>query len=130
MASYENARHISILSGEDLTGDIYKFGVVDNTGRVVVNTTAQGVVDCIINDEVDAAGLVVKCQVPDGGRAKVLAGGVIAAGGLVASSNAGLAVALGAANGNVAVGRYLGSSACASGDVIEIQFVHKGQVNA
>lgn len=129
MSVSESARALSFLAGEDLTGDIYKFGVIDNTGRLVVNTTAQGSVDAIIGSE-GITGEVVQGVVPDGGRAKVRAGGVIAVGGRVASDNAGLAIALGASNGNVAVGRYLGTVAAASGDIVEIQFVHKGQVNA
>lgn len=130
MSGYNTARQMSAVSGEDLTGDLFKFCVFNNVGRVVVNTTAQGVVDGIIAEEVNAAGLATAVILPDGGIALVKAGGVITPGGLVASDNAGLAIALGAANGNIAVGRYIGSANAASGDVIEIQFVHKGQVNA
>lgn len=129
MGVHESVRSISLIAGEDLTGDIFKFGVIDNTARLVVNTTAQGVVDAIIGSE-GVTGEVVAAVVPDGGRAQVLMGGVVQPGGLVASNNAGRAIALGASNGNVAVGRYVGTVASADGDVGEIQFVHKGQVNA
>ena len=123
-------RNVSVIAGEDLTGDLYKFCVIDNTGRIVVNTTAQGIVDGIVAEEVSAAGRVTSMIIPDGAIAEVLAGGTITPGQIVASDNQGRAIARGASNGDIGVGRYMGTANAASGDVIEIQFCHKGQVNA
>lgn len=68
------------------------FLVASGTGTVTVNTTAKG--DCVgvfaVQNDVPSGG---KCAVIVGGRVEVQAGGTIAKGGLVASNNAGKAVA-------------------------------------
>ena len=86
-----------------------------STGVVAVNTTAKG--DCVgVLDEQGAVASGGLACVVVSGRVDVQAGGTIVKGGLVASNNAGKAVAF--ADG-YAVGRAL--TAGASGGVVKVQ---------
>lgn len=120
MGGVNNIRTVPMLAGEDLSGDLYKFCVINNTGRVVVNTTAQGSVDGIISEEVDAAGKETSMVLPDGGIAYIKLAATLAAGALVASDNAGLAVAAGSTAGNIAWGRL--KQGGDAGDIVQMSF--------
>lgn len=123
MAGTNQAQAIPVVSGEDLTGDLYKFAVINSSGQMVVNTTAQGAVDGIVNEEVDAAGKGTSMLIPNGGRAKILLGATLAAGALVASGSDGRAVAAGATAGNKAVGRLMAGGD--AGEVVDMLFAFK-----
>jgi len=123
MATNENSRQVTRIAGEALTR--YRFVRSGALGRVlhtaiVVNQFVDGIVaeDSILT--ADNVGIVV----PDGGTAKVQAGGVITAGANVTTNASGQAVA--AASTNAIVGTYIGSVSSAANDIIEIQFAHKG----
>lgn len=120
MATSEACRSISMEAGEDLTGGLYKFGKVNSSGQIVVNDTAGGVVAGIIAEEVSASGKVTSIVIPDGGRAKVLAGGSFSAGGVIKSSNAGKAIAISNTAGAIGCGIALEDGA--DGQVVEIIF--------
>lgn len=125
MAYYDNCKTISAVAGEDLSSTgLYRFGVFNSSGRIIVNTTAQAVVDGIIGEAVDAAGKVTQLVCPDGGLAKVMAGAAITAGARVGSDTTGRAITWVDAAGNVAMGRAI-TAAAAAGDIITIQFTLK-----
>ena len=119
MAVYESCRSITATAGESLTAGIYKFGIYDSSGNIVVQTTAQGAVAGIVGMNV-ASGGTFPLVVPDGGRAKVIAGATVAAGAKVATDTAGKAITWVDAAGNNAVGHAVQSAV--SGDVFAIQF--------
>ena len=63
-----------------------------------------------------------------GGTSKVVAGGTIAVGAWVTSDTNGKAVAT-TTDKDVVIGRYLGTAAAASGDIIEVQMgIHTGSL--
>lgn len=106
-------------AGEDLSAGLHKFLIVNSSGKVIVNTTAQGPVNgiCGMNAASGAMTIMVK---PDGSKAKVKAGGSITNGAKVASHTDGTAIAWVDAVGNNAVGTAL--EGAAANDIITIQF--------
>lgn len=122
MSAYDGLRTISLIAGEDLSSTgLHRFGVINSSGQVVKNTTAQGTVDVVIAEAVDAAGKVTQCIIPDGGIAKVMAGAAFSAGALISSDNVGRAITHVASVGNVVVGRAI-EAAAAAGDIVKILF--------
>lgn len=120
MSSHDGVRNVSVIAGEDLTGDLYKLAVINASGQAVKNTVAQGAVDGVIAEEVDAAGKVTSILIPNGAIAEVKAGGTVTAGDLVASDANAQAIAWVDAVGNNAIGRALDSAV--SGDVFRVLF--------
>lgn len=124
MAYFNTCRQLPVVAGEDFTGDLYKFVVIDANGRAVVNSSAQGVVDGILDEVVDALGKTTSMVIPDGGYAKVMAGAAVSRGALIASDASGRAITFVDASDNVCMGRAMQAAANA-GEIITIQFVHK-----
>lgn len=78
MASFENAKSVSLIAGSDFTGDLHKLVEVTGANTVdIVNATTDHVAG-VVGEEVTAG--VVCPVVLLQGRVKVLAGGVITAG--------------------------------------------------
>lgn len=123
MSFVESCRAITAIAGADFTAAVHKFAIWSSTARVAsINTTAQGPVAGIIGENV-ASGVAFPLIQPDGGIAKVMAGAAITAGALIASNNAGKAIAFVDSSDNVAVGVAI-EAAAADGDIIAIQFYH------
>ena len=124
MASFEASRAISIVAGEDLTGDLHKFVLINASGKAVLNTVADGPVNGIVGEEV-TLDVVMPMIVPDGVRAKVVCGGTITAGDYVGSDATALAKTLGTDHKALALDAVIVGTALESGvvgDVIAIQF--------
>lgn len=132
MATYGSAKAITGVAAIDLSTFLYHFGVFTTTaGEFTSGTTtlsAQGRVDGIVGEAVATAGLPVQVVVADGGKAKVKLGATVTAGALVATAADGRAIAQGAGNGALAWGIFL--EAGDANEIVSIQFIHKGQVNA
>lgn len=123
MSTIESSRAVTRIALETLTK--YRFVRHGTAGRVGHSVlTANGAVDGIVLEDGIVALDNVPIAIPDGGSAKVQAGGVIAVGAHVTTNGSGQAIA--AASGNAIVGTHLGSVAAAANDIIEIQFAHKG----
>lgn len=123
MATEEKVNHITAVAGADLSAALYKFGVYDSAGAIVVNSTAQGPVDGVIDENV-ASGSTFPLAVADGCIKKVMLGATLSTkGALVASDASGRAIAYVEAAGNVAVGKLIDTGV--SGDICRIHFIHK-----
>ena len=122
MAYEDNACGIpGIVAGADLTGSQFLFCVINSSGKAVVNTTAGGICDGVLQNKPDTdEGATVKPR----GVSKVKAGGAVAAGSLVASSAAGKAAV--ATAGQEVQGRAL-EAATADGDLIAVSLDTSGQ---
>lgn len=126
MASYDNVRTISAVADIDLSALGHRFakfganGLCGDTGDI----TAGDAVDGIIAEAVEA-GDVFPLIVPDGCIAMVEAGAAVTRGAGVMSDAVGRAID--ATSGLFIVGVAL-DAAAAAGDIIRIQFHHKGLV--
>jgi hypothetical protein len=112
MTTEANRNSRSYPAAGDLSADQAKFVKINSSGQVAVNTVAGGRVDGVLAHPAGAVGRAVTVDV--GGKVKVLAGGTLAPGDLVQSSNAGKAIVAtgttyvvgkvveGAANGGIA----------------------------
>jgi hypothetical protein len=119
VSSYTGVKDVeSFTTGGAITSDKQGlFLVASGTGTVAVNTTAKGYCVGVFAPQNDVAS-GGQCAVIVGGRVDVQAGGTIVKGGLVASNNAGKAVAF--ADG-YALGRAL--SAGTSGGIVTVQLL-------
>lgn len=126
MSSQIGVCSVTLPAGEDLTGDLYKLAIVDATGRIAVNTTANGVVHGLVGEEVAAAGQSSSLIIPNGAIVKVLLGATLATPGvLLGSDNAGRVVAAGTALNNFAVGVLIKGGV--ANDVGEMLFMPVGR---
>lgn len=107
-------------AGEDLTGDLNKFVKLDNNGRVVLCGNDEKPLGTLFEEAaVDASGTERgAASVQLGGIAKVIAGGVIAAGARVACGANGLAKAGTTNPAGIAL-----SAATGSGSVISVALI-------
>lgn len=126
MSTSDGCKQVTRIAGETLT--IYRFIKTASTGRV---THTAVVADEPVDGIVMEAGILIADNVgiaiPDGSTCKVQAGGVIPAGGEVKTNGSGEALAATAAD--CIVGTHIGSVSSADGDIIEIQFAHKGAMD-
>jgi len=112
----------AIEAGADLSTHQYKFGVINSSGQVILNTGAGGVVDGVIQDDPDAAGKGVVFAYM--GTSKLNAGGTVTMGDLIMSTAAGLGVT--ATTTNYFFGRALSSAA--SGEIFTLKISPMGYV--
>lgn len=127
MATYSGVESVSVVAGSAVT--IYRFLTLASDGKVDHAGSAQGRVDGISAETVSADGKVLPMILPTGAIAKVEVGsGGVSAGAIVATDNAGKAIARGASNGDLGWGVAI--DAGDAGDIIRILFGFKGQVNA
>lgn len=120
MAYTESTRAITGVAGSSVSA--LRFVVRASDGQYDHAGTAQIPVDGISAEGASLNG-EFPVVVPDGAVMKITAGAAITSGALVATNNAGKAIAFVDAAGNVATGRAL-TAATADGEVISIQFFH------
>lgn len=116
MSVEENVQTLTAIAGEDLTAGLFKFGVYNSSGQIVVQTTAQGAVAGVIYMNA-ASGAAF--TLATGGRVKVIAGAGITAGAKVATDGAGKVITWVDAAGNNCVGFAIDGAS--TSDVIAIQ---------
>ena len=122
-----NEQVISGVCNGDLTTKQY-YLVIDDADGVAVNTTAGGIVLGALSDP--GTGDNTVCGIAVGGVTKVIAGGEIAKGAAVESTNAGKAVTAGTASESYPFGIAL-EAATADGDIIAVlMHASTAQMNA
>lgn len=116
--------NLSIIPGEvasgDLSADQFKFMVIGASGAAL-NSSANGVVDGVLQNKPDAAGKAA--AVACGGVTKVVSAATIAKGDLVASDASGEAV-VAAGSGTFHAGRCVEGGA--AGDLISVNLAPAG----
>ena len=113
----------SLVSAADLSAKAFFIGKVDSNGKLALASAATDAIVGVIEDGSLGSGASASYQFV--GTAKVKAGGTITVGAYVTSDSSGQAVAT-TTNGNVVLGRYIGTASAASGDIIEVQLgIHK-----
>jgi hypothetical protein len=112
----------SLQASADLSAYQFRFVKLDSNAQLALNTTAGGRVLSVLQDKPTAQGEPGQICGP-GSHTKIKAGGVIAAGGLIASSNEGKAVA--ATTGAHILG-YNAGPVSADGDIITMVFQPDG----
>lgn len=125
MAMDANLISLSFPAAGDLSAAQYKFVAVNSSGAVAVIGTAGLSADGVLQNKPAAAGDVSTVTVF--GVVKVLAGGVINPGAQVASSAAGKAIV--AASTHRVLGRHVGTTAAADGDIIPVLLKLQGEPN-
>jgi len=119
MAVNNNQTCVTLEAGADLSAKQYYFVSIASDGQV--DPTGDGAAAAgVLQNDPSAAGRAAEVCI--GGITKVEAGGTVAAGGAVASSATGTAVA--AATGDVILGTAVDGGA--SGSVISIIFQPRG----
>jgi hypothetical protein len=104
-------------AGEAMTDKQHYIVQLDATGKIEV---AEGATDLIVGVLQNYPGAGEQAVYAYGGSAKVKAGGTIAIGAWVTSDANGKAVAT-TTDGDIVIGRYIGTAAAAYGDLIEVQ---------
>jgi hypothetical protein len=124
MPPFSSPRHTipGTEAGADLSSSQYLFGIINSSGVVVVNTSAGGVVDGVIQDDPDTAGFAVTLECL--GVTRCVAGGTVTQGDLIMSDAAGKGVT--ATTTNYFRGRAL--TAAASGEIFALQLSPMGYV--
>jgi hypothetical protein len=117
MASEQIGLTKSREAGEAMTDKQHYIVQLDATGKIEV---AEGATDLVVGvlQNYPAAG--EQAVYAYTGTAKVKAGGTIGVGEWVTTDSNGKAVAT-TTDGDIVIGRYLGTAAAASGDLIEVQ---------
>lgn len=118
MSVSNGAKFLSAIAGSAVS--IYHFVVRASDSQYDHAGSAQIRVDGVAYEAQSTVGNVFSMAIPNGAIVKVEAGGSITEGGLVATNNAGEAIAWVDAAGNVALGRALEDAD--DGDIISIQF--------
>lgn len=126
MALDSNLVSISLPAAGDLSAAQYKFVAINSSGAVAVVGTAGNTGDGVLQNKPSASGDVSTVAVF--GVSKVLAGGAINPGAQVSSSAAGKAIA--ATSGHRVLGRHIGTTAAADGDIIPVLLKLQGEPNA
>ena len=107
----------SAVAGEALTAKQFYIVQLDATGKIEV---AEGATDLVVGVLQNAPDTGEQATYRFLGTTKVIAGGTIAIGDWVTTDSSGKAVAT-TTDGNITIGRYIGTAAAADGDIIEVQ---------
>lgn len=109
-------------AGEAMTDKQFYIVQLDATGKIEVG---EGATDLLVGVLQNTPAAGEQATYAFTGVAKVIAGGTVAVGDLVTSDSNGKAVAT-TTNKDVVIGRFIGTAAAASGDLIEVQLgIHK-----
>lgn len=126
MSTQQILRLISLVASGVLAAR--RFVTIDSSGEAAY-PSAQAAASGVTQEASTAQGQVLGCAVPDGAIVKVESGAAVVAGAEVASDGTGRVITIGSANGDQKLG-VAKTAAGAAGEIIEIQFSHRGQVNA
>jgi hypothetical protein len=116
MAFTQYLETVSLPASGDLSAAQFKLGQINSSGQVAAISGSGVRVDGVIANKPTAAGQPTELQV--GGLVKCLAGAAINPGVEVMSNASALAITATATN--YVFGVYVGSAACASGDMIPV----------
>jgi hypothetical protein len=104
-------------AGEAMTDKQFYIVQLDATGKIEVGESATDLLVGVLQNTPAAGEQAVYAF---GGVAKVISAGVIGIGAWVTSDTAGKAVAT-TTDGDIVIGRHIGTAAAAAGDLIEVQ---------
>ena len=107
----------SAVAGEDLTAKQFYIVQLDATGKIEV---AEGATDLVVGVLQNAPYTGEQATYRFIGTTKVISAGVINIGAWVTTDTAGKAVAT-TTDGDIVIGRYIGTAAAAADDIIEVQ---------
>lgn len=107
----------SAVAGEDMTAKQFYIVQLDATGKIEV---AEGATDLVVGVLQNAPYTGEQATYQFLGTTKVIAGGTVNIGDWVTTDSSGQAIAT-TTDGNITIGRYIGTAAAASGDIIEVQ---------
>jgi hypothetical protein len=107
----------SPVAGEDLTAKQFYIVQLDATGKIEV---AEGATDLVVGVLQNAPYTGEQATYRFAGTTKVISGGTIAIGAMVTTDTAGKAVST-TTEGDVVIGRHVGTAAAAENDIIEVQ---------
>jgi hypothetical protein len=107
----------SAVAGEDLTAKQFYIVQLDATDKIEV---AEGATDLVVGVLQNAPYTGEQATYRFGGTTKVISGGTIAIGAMVTTDTAGKAVST-TTEGDVVIGRHVGTAAAAENDIIEVQ---------
>jgi hypothetical protein len=107
----------SAVAGEDLTAKQFYIVQLDATGKIEV---AEGATDLVVSVLQNAPYTGEQATYRFAGTTKVISAGTIAIGALVTTDSSGKAVST-TTEGDVIIGRYIGTVAAAASDIIEVQ---------
>jgi hypothetical protein len=105
------------IAGEDMTAKQFFIVQLAADGDIEV---AEGATDLIVGVLQNAPDSGEQATYRFLGTTKVSAGGVINVGDWVTTDSSGEAVAT-TTDGDIVIGRYIGTAACADGDIVEVQ---------
>jgi len=105
------------LAGADLSAKKYYIVKLDSAGAVVLAAAATDAIVGVLQNKPQSGEAAVYAF---GGTTKVILGGTVAVGAWVTSDGNGKGVAT-TTDGDVTIGRYIGTAAGASGDIAEVQ---------
>jgi hypothetical protein len=109
-------------AGEAMTDKQHYIVQLDATGKIEV---AESATDLIVGVLQNTPGAGEQAVYAFGGTAKVKAGGAVGVGAYVTSDGSGKGVAT-TTDKDVVIGRHIGTSAAADGDLMEVQLgIHK-----
>lgn len=104
-------------AGEAMTDKQFYIVQLDATGKIEV---AEGATDLLVGVLQNTPAAGEQATYAFGGVAKVISAGVIGVGAWVTTDTAGKAVAT-TTDGDIVIGRHIGTAAAAAGDLIEVQ---------
>src|SRR5215217_2680737 len=107
----------SAVAGEDLTAKQFYIVQLDATGKIEV---AEGATDLVVGVLQNAPYTGEQATYRFGGTTKVISAGTIAIGALVTTDASGMAVTT-TTEGDIIIGRHIGTAAAAANDIIEVQ---------
>lgn len=126
MATQEAVTSITLPAGGDLSAHQWKFMTVNSSGQAILQTTVNGRVVGVLQNDPAAAGR--EAEVAISGRVKVMVGGTaVAAGDEVECTAAGLALTAAGAGSNIVGICLVGAAA---GGLAEVLLKDRGVVAA
>jgi len=105
------------VASEDLSAKKYYIVQLDATGGIEVGEGATDLLVGVLQNKPQSGEAAVYCF---GGTSKVKAGGAVGVGAWVTSDANGKGVAT-TTDGDVVIGRHIGTAAAADGDLMEVQ---------
>lgn len=117
MSQQINSYERTGVAGEDMSAKQYYIVQLDASGNIEVGEGATDLLVGVLQNK-PLAGEAALYRF--GGTSKVKAGGTIAIGAWVTSDGNGKAVAT-TTDGDITIGRHIGTAAAADGDIVEVQ---------